>query len=63
MTLPEKVWGFFFGGGVEDFIYIFLEKGERREKQREKNINAWLPLTHPLLGTWPVTQARVLTGD
>ena len=38
----------------KDFIYLFLERGEGREKERERNINVWLPLatTHwPLLGT------------
>ena len=30
-------------------IYLFLERGEGREKER--NINVWLPLAHPLLGT------------
>ena len=40
-----------------NFIYIFLEREEEREKERERNINVWLPLTHPLLGTWPATQA------
>ena len=39
------------------------EKGERREKERERNINVWLPLTHPLLGTWPTTQACALTRN
>ena len=43
-------------------FYLFLEKGEGREKERERNINVWLPLTCPLLGTWPVTQACALTG-
>ena len=23
----------------------------------------WLPLTHPLLGTWPTTQTFALTGN
>ena len=32
------------------FIY-FLERGEGREKERERNINVWLLLTQPLLGT------------
>ena len=32
------------------FIY-FLEIGEGREEDRERNINVWLPLTYPLLGT------------
>ena len=30
---------------------------------RERNINVWLPLAHPLLGTWPATQACALTGN
>ena len=34
-----------------------------REGERERNINVWLPLTHPLLGTWPATQASALTGN
>ena len=33
------------------------------EKERERNINVWFPLTHPLLGTWPATQACALTGN
>ena len=40
----------------KDFIYLFLERGEGREKERERNISAWLPLVQPLLGTWPTTQ-------
>ena len=43
------------------FIYLFLEKG--REGERERNINVWLPLTHPILGSWPTTQACALTGN
>ena len=46
---------------LKDFIYLFLERGERREKERERNINVWLPLTYPLLGTRPTTQACALT--
>ena len=48
-----------------DFVYLFLERGEGREKKRERNISAWLLLTHPLLGTWPrpTTQACALTGN
>ena len=41
--------------------FIFRERG--REEERERNINVWLPLPCPLLGTWPATQARVLTGN
>ena len=44
-------------------MYLFLERGEGREKERERNINVWLPLTRPLLGTWPATQACALTGN
>ena len=52
-------WIYFF----KDFIYLFLERGEGREKERERNINVWLPLMHPQLGTWPTTQACSLTGN
>ena len=44
-------------------FYLFLERGEEKEKERERNINVWLPDTCPLLGTWPATQACVLTGN
>ena len=40
----------------KDFIYLFLERGEGRETERERNINVWLPFARPLLGTWPETQ-------
>ena len=45
------------------FIYLFLEKGEGREKERQRNINVWLHLTRPLVGTWPATQACALTAN
>ena len=48
---------------LKDFIYLFLEGGEGREKERERNISVWLPLTRPLLGTWPATQTCALTGN
>ena len=47
----------------KDFIYFFLERGEEKEKERERNINVWLSLTCPQLGTWPATQACALTGN
>ena len=40
---------------------FFLNREEGRK--RERNINVWLPLVRPLLGTWPTTQACVLTGN
>ena len=43
------------------YLFIFRERG--RERERERNINVWLPLTCPLLGTWPATEARALTGN
>ena len=45
--------------GLKIFIYLFLERGEGREK----NINVWLPFRVPLLGTWPKTQPCTLTGN
>ena len=48
----------------KDFIYLLLETGEGREKERERNINVWFPLARPLLGTWSATQAyALLTGN
>ena len=43
------------------YLFIFREKG--MEGEREGNINVWLPLEHPLLRTWPTTQACALTGN
>ena len=40
------------------FIYLFLEKGERRERNTD-----WLPLAYPQPGAWPTTQACALTGN
>ena len=40
-------------------LILFLERG----REEEKNINVWLPLTRPLPGTWPETQACALTGN
>ena len=31
-------------------FYLFLERGEGKEKERERDINVWLPPTHPLSG-------------
>ena len=45
------------------FIYLFLERGEGREKEWERNLSVWLPRMCPLLGTWPTTQACALTGN
>ena len=47
----------------KDCVYLYLERQEGREKERERNINLWLPLLRPLLGTWPATQACAVTGN
>ena len=44
-------------------MYLFLDIGEGREKERERNINVWLPLVSPPLGTWPATQVCALTEN
>ena len=48
---------------LKRFYLFILERGKGRKKKRERNINVWLPLTHPLLGTWHTTQACTLTGN
>ena len=45
------------------FIYVVLERMEGREKERDRNINVWLPLTHPQVGTWSTTQACAVTRN
>ena len=47
----------------KDFMYLFLERGVGREKERERNISVWLPFAYPLLGTWTATQACAQTGN
>ena len=34
-----------------------------RDGERGRNMNVWLPLMSPLLGTWPTTQTYALTGN
>ena len=46
---------------LKKILFIFRERG--REEERERNITVWLSLEHPLLGTWPATQACALTGN
>ena len=48
---------------LKNYLFIFLERGERREKEKVRNINVWLPLAHPPPETWPTTQACALTGN
>ena len=58
-SLSQSFAVFFF----KIFICSFLERGEGREKEREININVWLPLVRPQPRTWPATQACALTGN
>ena len=48
-------WGFFLR------FYLFLGRG--RGRKRERNTHVWLPITCPLLGTWPTTQACALQWE
>ena len=52
---------FFFSFFIS--IYLFLERGEEKEKERKRNIHVWLPPMHPPLGTQPTTQACAPTGN
>ena len=47
----------------KDFTHPFLERGDGREKEREININVWLPLTCPPTRDLATTQACTLTGN
>ena len=47
----------------KDFIYFFIFRKKGRERERGRDIVVWLPLTRPLLVTWPTTQACALTGN
>ena len=59
----NKSFFFFKVVFFKDFIYLFLERVEGKEKERERNISEWLSLVRPQLGTWLTNQARALTGD
>ena len=47
----------------KEFIYLFLDRGEEREKERERNsvVVSHAPPTGDL--TWPAPQACALTGN
>ena len=49
---------FFF----KDFIYFFLERGRKGQREGEKH--QCVVASHmPLLGTWPATQPCAVTGN
>ena len=41
-------------------FYWFIFREGKGERKRERNIDVWLALTGPLLGTWPAVQAWAL---
>ena len=56
----------FFKGSISfcfQRFYLFIFREGKGGRKREKNINVWLPLERPLLGTWPTIQACALTGN
>ena len=58
----SRVNGIFFYFFL-DVIYLFLEGGEEKEKEQERNINVWFALMLPLMGTWPGTQTCALDWE
>ena len=56
LCLPDVYRCLFY---FSDFIYLFSERGEGRER----NINVWLPLVRPLLETLSTTWACAPTGN
>ena len=47
---------------IDFSTYLFLERGDGREKERERNTD-WLPVAHPKQGPWFTAQACALTGN
>ena len=44
-------------------FYLFLERGEGSGRERERNIDVWLPLPCSQMGTWPASQVYALTRN
>ena len=59
LTLSSFFWiPFFLVLFKKDFIYLFLDRGEGREKEMERNINVCLSLMYLLLGPGLQPSAR-----
>ena len=56
MGTPGLIFTFFL-----KILFIFIGKGREGERERMKHPCGCL--LHPLLGTWPATQACALTGN
>ena len=57
-TLPyraKREWHNFFLFFKKYFIYLFVERGEGKEREGEKHQCVVAPPPHPPLGTWPAT--------
>ena len=48
---------------LKRFYLFILDTGGRKEKERDRNINVWLPPTCPLLETCSTTQSCALSGN
>ena len=59
----KKRYWFSFSCFIERLHLFIFREGNGKEKERERNISVWLPLTHLLLGTWPATQACALDWE
>ena len=60
--LKQSLSTSFYKNSIFKRFYSFIYRGGR-EGERERNINVWLPLSCPLVGTRPATQAHALTGN
>ena len=60
---PEVVPRGLFPNFFLKILFIYFWREGIRGRKRERNINVWLPLTCPSLGTWPATQACAPTGN
>ena len=48
----------------QNMLFILILKGrEGREEEMGRNINVWLLLMYPQLGTWPATQTCAPIGN
>ena len=45
------------------YLFIFRERGREGDREEKKHQCVVASHTHPLLGTWPKTQACALSGN
>ena len=58
LKIPQRVLSLSSFVCFFKILFIFRDEGER-----QGNINVWLPLTCPTLGSRPTIQACALTGN